>query len=301
MDRLIFGCGYLGQRVARLWRDAGDSVAVVTRDAGRGERFAQQGFTPLIADVTQPNTLTAVRESPVDTLLYAVGYDRSAEPSIHEVYAEGLRNVLAALPAGTRRVIYISTTGVYGPASGDWVDEQTPPNPLRDGGRASLAAERVLAESPFAARGVVLRLAGIYGPDRVPFLKQLEAGEPIEAPSSGWLNLIHVDDAASVVQRAAAVPAATAEIGVENGSQLYCVSDGAPVLRADYYGEVARQIGADPPAFVAPAADSPRAARAAADKRISNRRLRERLKIELAYPSYREGLASVLGNRSPNG
>ena len=99
----------------------------------------------------------------------------------------------------SNRFIYISTTGVYGPASGEWIDETTPPDPQRDGGRASLAAERALAASPFAARGVILRLAGIYGPGRVPFIEELCAGEPIPAPTTGYLNLIHVDDAAETV------------------------------------------------------------------------------------------------------
>ena len=82
-----------------------------------------------------------------------------------------MRNVLAALPAETGRLIYISTTGVYGPADGDWVDEVTPPDPQREGGRASLAAEQVLAAHPLGQRSVILRLAGIYGPGRVPFIR----------------------------------------------------------------------------------------------------------------------------------
>ena len=107
--------------------------------------------------------------------------------------------MLAALPSDTGRFIYISTTGVYGTAGGEWVDEETPPDPQRDGGRASLAAEQVLAAHPLGARSIILRLAGIYGPGRVPFLDKLRAGEPIPAPSAGYLNLIHVDDAAAVV------------------------------------------------------------------------------------------------------
>ena len=96
-------------------------------------------------------------------------------------------NVLAALPSDVGRFIYISTTGVYGNAGGEWVDEDTPPDPQRDGGRASLAAEQVLAASPLADRGVVLRLAGIYGPGRIPFLDKLRAGEPIPAVSD-WVS-----------------------------------------------------------------------------------------------------------------
>ena len=107
--------------------------------------------------------------SPLDSIAQAGN-------SIEEVYAGGVRNVLAALPHDTGRFIYISTTGVYGPADGDWVDEETPPDPRRDGGRASLAAEQVLAAHPLGQRGVILRLAGIYGPGRVPFLDKLAGG-----------------------------------------------------------------------------------------------------------------------------
>lgn len=283
--RLIFGCGYLGLRVARRWRDAGDRVVAVTRSAENAERFADEGLQPLMADVTRPESL---RDLPTaDTLLFAVGYDRTAVPTIQQVYAEGFKNVLNALPSETGRVIYISTTGVYGNAGGDWVDEQTPPAPARDGGKASLSAEQALTASPWADHGVALRLAGIYGPDRLPYLAKLRAGEAIAAPREGWLNLIHVDDAASAVLAAASV---------ESPPPVVCVSDGSPPQRGDYYAEVARLLRSPEPNFVEPEADSPRAARAAADKRVANRLLRERLRVSLRYPTYRVGLAAILGS-----
>ena len=161
---------------------AGHDVVVVTREPRAGRRsFEQQGYAAIVADVTQPETL---RELPAaETVLFAVGFDRSeSRQSIEEVYAGGVRNVLAALPADTGRFIYISTTGVYGPAGGEWVDEATPPDPQREGGRASLAAEQALAAHPLGQRSVILRLAGIYGPGRVPFFDELRAGEPIPAP-----------------------------------------------------------------------------------------------------------------------
>lgn len=281
--RLVFGCGYLGRRVARRWRDAGDSVFAVTRSSDRAAEFAREGFQPLIADVTRPESIASLPAA--DTLLYAVGYDRSAEPSIREVYANGLARVLAAAPARLRRVVYISTTGVYGDAAGQWVDEATPPDPARDGGEASLAAEKVLLEGPLAERGVVLRLAGIYGPDRLPYAEKLRAGEPIAAPQCGWLNLIHVDDAATTVLAAAESL---------DPPRVVCVSDGAPPQRGDYYAEAARLLGAAPPQFVDPEPGSPRAARAASDKRVSNRLLIQRLGVQLAYPDYRAGLAAIL-------
>jgi nucleoside-diphosphate-sugar epimerase len=315
MSKLIFGCGYLGERVAKLWLQQGHMVMTVTRSENRAIELGKAGMFTIGADVTKPATLDCLKTLPqystavrvagpnnlvrpinegtgIGTVLYAVGHDRSSGQSIHEVYVDGMKNVLAALPSDIGRIIYISTTGVYGNASGEWVDEDTPPDPQREGGRASLAAEEALAAHPLGKRGIILRLAGIYGPGRIPFLDQLRAGEPIPAAGDGFLNLIHVDDAAAVVCAAAehegnrgAVPAMP---------RLYCVSDGHPVQRGDYYREVARRIGAPSPQFVAPDPNSPRAARAANDRRVRNTRLLAELKVQLVFPDYCAGLSAIL-------
>jgi nucleoside-diphosphate-sugar epimerase len=288
-SKLIFGCGYLGARVAQLWRESGTEIQAVTRSPSRADEFRRRGLSAVIADITQPASLRSLPI--VDAVLFAVGFDRNAGPDIHAVYADGLQNVLAALPSSVSRVIYISTTGVYGPAGGEWVDEQTPPDPQRDGGKASLAAEEVLRRHPLGRRSVILRLAGIYGPGRVPYLDKLRAGEPLAVPSAGWLNLIHVDDAARIVVAADQWAAAQSD---DSGPHIFCVSDGVPAVRGDYYAEVARLIGAPPPTFTNPPADSPAAARAGADRRVSNEKMSRVLGIELQYPTYREGLAAIL-------
>ena len=261
-----------------------------------------------MADVTRPETLANLPDA--DTVLFAVGFDRSVGNSIHEVYADGLKNVLAALPSSVKQFIYISTTGVYGPADGAWVDEDTPPNPQRDGGKASLGAEELLRElpthrtSPDAGEepcqsDLFFALRESMDPNRIPYLAKLRAGEPIAAPSEGWLNLIHVDDGARIVL--AAEQAAKAHSSSNNTAfqrtapEVYCVSDGNPVVRGDYYRQVAQQIGAAAPEFVAPDANSPAAARAAADKRISNAKLVDAIGYKFTYPTYREGLAAILG------
>lgn len=309
--KLLFGCGYLGSRVARLWQAAGETVAIVTRSAEKAASLRAQGFMAIIADVCDPASLRNL--PPAETILYAVGYDRRAAngPSIQEVYAGGVRNVLDKLgnaewgmgndttpnipqsPVPSPHFLYISSTGVYGDADGDWVDEETPCRPLRDGGKACLAAEQVIAEHPLGAKSVVLRLAGIYGPDRIPRSDALRRGEPIDAPADGYLNLIHVDDAAQIVldvERLARADQITTP-------RTYCVADGNPGLRRDYYAELARLLDAPPPAFVEPQPSSPAAARAAADKRISNARLIREVNPTFTYPSYREGLASIVGRQ----
>lgn len=290
MKTLLFGCGYLGMRVARLWEQAGQDISVMSRDKNRAEELQSNGWHAFVGDVTDPPSLARLAD--IDTVLFAVGHDRNAGHSIDDVYVGGMRNVLAAIPNTIRRFIYISTTGVYGDANGDWIDEQTPPNPSRAGGVASLSAEYALRASRFANRAVILRLAGIYGPDRLPYLKQIKTGEPIEACPSGHLNLIHVDDAARIVEQVSAYD------GEIDGPQTYCVSDGHPVVREEFYREVARQLKASPPRFSEPVAGSPRAARAEADKRVSNQQILARTDLPLQYPSYREGLTQILSASS---
>jgi nucleoside-diphosphate-sugar epimerase len=280
--KIIFGAGYVGHRVARLWKTAGANVVVVTRSAERAKTFEAEGLEPRLADVTNPATLVGLPEA--ETVLFAVGYDRKQPQSIAEVYRDGFRHVLNALQPTTKRVIYISSTGVYGDAAGEWIDEQTPAIPTREGGKASLAAEQALFAHPLGSRGVVLRLAGIYGPDRVPNRNDLIAGKRIESNPDGWLNLIHVDDAARIILAAEtlAIPPA-----------IYNVSDGHPVRRRAYYEELARLFDAPAPRFIPPTQTASERTRGTADKRVSNARMLADFHMHLQYPSFLEGLAAI--------
>lgn len=282
MSHLIIGCGYLGSRVALRWQAEGHPVHVVTRSAHRAEHLRSQGLIAHVADVLRPDSLAAL--PPARIVLYAVARGRAADVPIRTLYVDGLRNVLAALDP-PEKFIYISSTGVYGHAAAQWIDEDTPCRPQRPGGRACLQAERLLAAHRLASRAIVLRLAGIYGPGRLPRSADLQAGRPIDAPAEGYLNLIHVDDAADVV---AAVAARI------RPPRLYLVSDGRPVLRREYYEQLARLLAAPPPRFVPPPPDSPAAHRAAADKRISNARLVRDLQPAFRYPSFLQGLAAAV-------
>jgi nucleoside-diphosphate-sugar epimerase len=284
---LVIGCGYLGRRVADLWLAEGAEVVAVSRSADRARVLTAAGIRCVVGDVLSPKSLNLL--PPADTVLFAIGHDRGTGVSIRELYVQGLRNTLVSLPAGTKRFLYVSSTGVYGQRDGDWVDEHSACDPAREGGRACLEAEQVLGQHPIGASSVVLRMAGIYGPNRIPRSQQLQAGLPIAAPSSGFLNLIHVDDAARIVlaaEKTAKVP------------RLFCVSDGNPVVRAEYYRCLARLIGAAPPQFVSPAAGTPVAERASSSKRVSNLRLLKELHAHLRYPSYREGLAAIIDTQA---
>lgn len=285
--KLIVGCGYLGMRVARRWLAAEEPVAAVTRHARRAEEFRATGILPIIAEVTEPTSLEQLRPllGPGDTLLYAVGYDRSAGKPMDEVYIQGLRNVLAAINPDIGRVIYVSSTGVYGQVAGETIDEESPTVPTREGGRVCLAAEHLLLESPFGDRAVILRMAGIYGPGRVPNRADLLAQKPLSFDPASALNLVHVDDGATVVLAAekSATPPRT-----------YVVSDGHPVARGDYYTELARLWNAPVPVFAEPGGSVAPSRRGGADKRVDPARMRRELAPVFQYPDYRAGLQSIV-------
>ena len=298
MRSLIFGCGYLGRRVASMLVAAGDEVLAVTRSPDKATQLAAIGCRPVVADVNNPPSLAALPEA--DRVLFAVGYDREEGRSIGEVYEGGVRAVLAALSPSVERFVYVSSTGVYGQTGDVWVDEDSPCRPTRAGGVACLAAEQAIAQYPLGRRAVILRMAGVYGPGRIPYLDLLKSGQPIPAPRSGYLNLIHVDDAAAIAVAAldARLLPPLSQGKREGGPRIYCVSDGWPVVREAYFAQVSQRLAAPPPRFQVTAA-TPAADRATSSKRVSNRRMMAELPIRLAYGSYREGLEAILSAASP--
>jgi nucleoside-diphosphate-sugar epimerase len=242
--RLVVGCGYLGSRVARRWVGRGDRVIGITRSAARAEPLAAAGIEPETLDVAAADPawdrLLARHGCPA-TVCWAVGFDRSAGASYADVHVGGLGRLLDALAAaGCRpRLILSSSTGVWGDEGGGRVTEATPAHPSREAGRVLLEAESLLA-GHLLGSGTALRFAGLYGPGRLPRLADLRAGRPIAADPDSWLNLVHVDDAAAVVEAVGDAPAP---------GSLYVVSDGRPVLRRDWYTRLAELAGGPPPSW----------------------------------------------------
>lgn len=248
----------------------------MTRSGRRAAELAAAGITPLMADVTRPDTIHDLPA--VDTMFWGVGFDRAGGASYRDVHVHGLDRVLEALP-GQPRIVLSSSTGVWGDEDGRIVDETTPAHPTREAGRVLLEAERLLHER-VQNRGTALRFAGLYGPDRLPRLEDLRAGRPIAADPDSWLNLIHVDDAARIVCAIAAAPAPR---------PLYVVSDGVPVRRRDWYAHLASRSGSPPPTWD-PSAPRTRGA----DKRVDPSLLFRDLAITLDFPDSFRGLDAIL-------
>jgi nucleoside-diphosphate-sugar epimerase len=289
--RLVVGCGYLGERVAWRWREAGSRVIATTRRETRAAELQERGITPAMVDVTTATPGWAdlfAKHGVPETVFWGVGFDRAAGATHRDVHVDGLRRLLDALaatrPAGsTPRVILSSSTGVWGDEGGGIVDESTPPNPSREAGRVLVEAETLLAAHP-AGPGTALRFAGLYGPDRLPRIADLKAGLPIAADPDSWLNLVHIDDAAAVV-------CTVADAASPRG--LYVVADGHPVRRRDWYGTLAKLTGSPEPHWDT-AAPRPRGA----DKRVDPTLLCRDLGFRPAHPNPLAALADLVATSS---
>jgi nucleoside-diphosphate-sugar epimerase len=203
-----------------------------------------------------------------------------------------LDNFLATIgpQALPKKIIYISTSGVYGDCHGEHVSEETPPAPLTGRARRRLASEQTLLD--WAAKQdvatVILRVGGIYGPGRLP-LERLRQGMPVLrrdlAPIS---NRIHADDLALVCHAAAAAP---------GKHTLYNVCDNQPSSMTDYFIAVAHHAGLPAPQEIdwqeAETRLSPEILSWMREsRRMDNSKLVRELGIKLAYPILEEGLPS---------
>ncbi|MEN9556416.1 MAG: hypothetical protein RLZZ232_2702 [Planctomycetota bacterium] len=289
---LIAGCGYTGLRAAQLWQSRGLSVTAISRSQDRAALFRHLGLQPLVLNLAEP---AAWPEFPAaDVVVWCVGYDRSSGTSRRAVWIDGLSRFLQALPPATtsRRLILTSSTSVYGDSSGLEVNETTPPQPSQEGGQACLEAEQMLTS--FAQQSgdvsVILRLAGIYGPDRLlRRLEDLHKGIPIAAHPDEWLNLVHVDDIVKALDHVAFCNSPPALMNVVSAPGQ---------TREQYYQALATLANAPAPVFN-PAAERPDTGRGRSGNRRVTSVVRSGCGLTFQYDDCHLGLQHALGLRPP--
>jgi len=284
-DVLITGCGDIGERVAGLERSAGRRVTGLIRSEASARRLRAAGIQPLMADL---DVSASLRDLPVkNALIYYF-----APPPGKGVTDPRMETFVSILDSSElpKRVVLISTTGVYGDCRGEWVTEDRPANPQADRAKRRLAAETVLRRwsEKNSVPIVILRVPGIYGRGYLPE-ERLRARDPVlHEEESPFSNRIHADDLA----RACFIAGHHANPGT-----LYNVSDGHPTTMTDFFYRVADAFGIPhPPAITLEQARRRLGAEMlsylAESKRIDNRRMREELGVELMYPDLAAGLPS---------
>ena len=284
---LIAGCGYVGGRVATLWQARGMRVYVITRSESKANELANSGITPLRFDLAQATTMPQLPN--IDAVLWSVGFERTSGVSRQAIWIDGLQRLLDAIPPRTepRRILYTSSTSVYGEGHGQEVDEHSLPIPTSEGGIACLAAEQLLQDfaKHSSACVSILRLAGIYGPNRLlRRTADLRSSVPIMSPPDEWLNLIHVDDAVTAIDSISRM---------ESPPSLINIVSGMSVTRCEYYATLAKLVDAPPPTFAASNTESTsQPPRRGGNRRVVSR-LRESLQIPFRYDSIIDGLSAA--------
>lgn len=278
-------------RLAQQFGRRGQRVLGTTR--GRHNELKRLGIEPVTFDWNDARTF--VNLPCTDQVVIAVAHDRRSRVDRYASQVDGLRRLIRYLDARAETkgddpadIAYVSTTGVYHQTGDVWVDETSPTRPHREGAKAHLMAEAVLQSARGKAGWFVVRLAGIYGPGRVPRIQDVMRGSPIASPAAGYLNLIHVEDAAAAILAGLDRP--------RGREKLYVVADDQPVVRRKFYEEIARQTASPAPTFAAMDGQRGAAMRSLSSKRVWNRRMKRDLLPRLAFPTFREGLADVIAS-----
>lgn len=270
---LIIGCGYVGVPLAKAWIQKGHAVYGTTRSAARRDRLKGEGIQPIVLDLLKP---------PFD-LPHADWIYLLVAGSNDETLTEGMGHLLNALAAAPpKKLIYSSSTAVYGDHRGGWVDEMSLRAATHPAGLRLIRTEEILLSAFEKDRfpGIIARLAGIYGPRRIPGRDLVLKGGPIPGDPDSYLNLIHLDDLVSLLIDAALRGKA---------GESYLLSDDRPVLRKEYYRFLAGRLGLShfSPTWL-PSEGRP------GDRRCLNRKMKEALQVELKYPSFDEGLRALI-------
>lgn len=277
MRILIAGMGDLGAEIGRRGLAEGHEVLGLRRSAAA----PPAGVLGLRADVTDPRSLDL--PGGIEAAVYCVAADARDDDAYRRAYPLGLANVLGALErsgSSAARVLFVSSTGVYGDAGGEWVDERTETAPPGFTGRRMCEAEAVLEASAFA--GTSLRLGGIYGPGRTYLLDAVARGRPFPADAlDRWTNRVHRDDAARAVLHL---------LGLPEVDRAVNVVDREPARRRDVLGWIAGRVGAE---LVTGGSGGVRSD--PADRRVSSELLVRRGFVH-RFPSFREGYAELLGS-----
>ncbi|HKW29942.1 MAG TPA: SDR family oxidoreductase [Verrucomicrobiae bacterium] len=287
MKCLIAGCGYVGLPLGRELIRLGHEVYGLRRSASAEAELTAAGIKPLVADITRRETLAKLPDE-FDWVVNCVASRGGSAEDYRRIYLQGARNLIEWLSASLPgKFVYTSSTSVYGQTDGSPVKETSLTVPVTETAKILLETEKVLLtaakERKFPA--VVLRVAGIYGPERGHGFKQFLKNEArLEGDGSRFLNMIHRDDVIGCISAA-----------LKNGraGEIYNAVDDEPVSQVNFFQWLAEELGKDLPPSV-PANFEENRKRGVTNKRVSNRKLKMELGYQFKYPNFRKGYTAEI-------
>lgn len=284
-DTFFIGCGTIGRLVARLAMEKGWGVSALTRSSESATSLKSLGIRPIEGNLDDPESL---KDLPIkDVVVFYF-----APPPGGGFTDTRVRSFCASITPGEKpaRIVYISTSGVYGDCGDRPVTEETPVNP-----QTTRARRRHDAETTLLSFGrernitvVILRVTGIYGPGRLPYSQILQGVPVLDESIAPLTNRIHSFDLARVCM-------AAAEKG--EAGNIFNVSDGHPSTMTSYFNAVADHLGLPRP----PQVSLEEARRVmpplmlsyfSESRRMDNHKMLDKLGITLLYPTLEDGLKS---------
>lgn len=288
---VIVGCGDIGRRVAKIWKNLGKSVFGVARSEENLSILRQQHIHAISADLDDLASLAEFNgQLNKQSLIYYF-----APPPAKGIKDTKMENFLASLNQNSlpKHIIYISTSGVYGDQQGQTIDEETLANPQVNRAIRRYHAEQLLLEYGVEHTSIaitILRVGGIYGPGRLPLQRLKDQIPMLHEKLSPQTNRIHADDLSQICV-AAAIPKAAGEI--------YNVSDGTNSNMTEYFNTIADFCDLPRPPLV----DWDEAEKTISkgmlsylreSRKMDNSKMMNELDIQLIYPTLKDGLKSCL-------
>jgi nucleoside-diphosphate-sugar epimerase len=282
---LIVGCGDIGLRVASAlrgrWR-----IYALTRSVQRAERLRSLEIVPVVADLDCPATLDRLAGLAQDVAHLAP----PPRSGVRDTRTASLIRALTRAGSLPQRLVYISTSGVYGDCGGGVVHETRRLQPMTERAQRRVDAERQLrawgAES--GVQVSILRAPGIYASGRLP-LARLEAGTPaLSGDQDPYTSHIHADDLARIV---------IAALTRGRAGRTYNACDDSSMKMGDYFDLVADRFGLPhPPRITLSQAQASLPEQLLSfmreSRRLANRRLKKELRVRLRYPSVSDGIGA---------
>jgi nucleoside-diphosphate-sugar epimerase len=281
---VIFGCGYVGAAVARQAVARGLHVTALTRNVAKAEALRDDGVSEVVIGDLASDAWHDRIEGGADLVLNCVSSGGGGLDGYRRSYIDGMNSVVAWLRTrgGAGAAVYTSSTSVYPQDGGARVDE-TAATGGEERAEVLRATERTLLEAnDGAATRVVLRLAGIYGPDRHHLLDQVRTGA-VAGRGDFHLNLAYLDDIAAAVRAA---------WGAAAGAHVFNVADDGAATKGEIVDWLARRIGVAKPDFTGAPAGGRRAV--TPDRIIVNAKLKTELGWRPSCPTFREGYEKIL-------
>jgi nucleoside-diphosphate-sugar epimerase len=287
MRVLIVGCGYVGVPLGAELIRLGHEVFGLRRSADGNATLQAAGIQPLVGDITRPEDLARL-PGPFDWVINVVSSNKGGVDEYREIYLNGTRHLIDWLAGSpVKKYIYTSSTSVYGQTNGTLVKEDAPTAPPSPTSQLLVETEQLLMEAARSRNfpAVILRVAGIYGPERGHlFLQYLRNEARIAGKGERIINMIHRDDLVNVILAA-----------LKNGrpGEIYNAVDDEPVAQIHFFRWLSETLGKWMPPFMTEEENANRK-RGLTNKKVSNRRMKMELGVPLKYPNFRQGYTAEI-------